>query len=261
MKKNFKLTISVIIILCIAAALFALSFFDVVKITDAAAKEMVESSITRAVTVVAAIAVIIISDFKQILVPDTKNFLKKLAWCAPCFLVVIANFPFAALISGSAVVKRFDLLPLFILDCALTGLTEELLFRGLIQYVVERLPLKKPPTAFFIIAVTSAAFALAHAFNIFFGAGVGQTLLQVGYCFLIGGMLSAMMIKTNNVWLCALCHAAFNFGGNLVYRLGAGLFQDVWFWIFTAVAGCICLVHVAIFLIKDYKAKRVKQVE
>ena len=94
---------------------------------------------------------------------------------------------------------------------------------------------------------------LLHLFNLFAGASVGATFLQVGYSFLIGAMLSAVLIKTDNLWLCVLLHAGFDFGGSIITELGTGIFQDLWFWIFTAFAGVLCLAHVLGFLIKQDK--------
>ena len=103
---------------------------------------------------------------------------------------------------------------------------------------------------------SSTLFALFHFLNLFFGAGVGETMLQVGYTFLIGCMLAVMMIKTGNIWLCVVVHALFYFGGMIVSNLGSGHFQDTTFWVLTAVAGLLCAVHILLSLkliIKDYK--------
>ncbi|MGN0815026.1 MAG: CPBP family intramembrane glutamic endopeptidase [Candidatus Coproplasma sp.] len=256
MKRNFKTVISIAILVCAAVVLLVLSFTDIKFSDDSVTSKLISDIISRGVTIFALVSAACLIDGKAILKPGKVNSPKLVLWCVPCVLVVLANFPYTALIGGGARIVRPELIALFALDCLFVGLSEELLFRGLLQYAVARLPSKKAPSALFTVAVTSAAFAVAHLFNLFFGAGAAATLMQVGYCFLLGGMLSAVMIKTNNIWLCAALHAVFDFGGNLVSTLGEGQFQDLWFWIFTAVAAAVCLAHILRFLIKDYKSSR-----
>ena len=50
------------------------------------------------------------------------------------------------------------------------------------------------------VLIDAALFGLWHLTNLLVGADVGATLLQVGYSFLIGGMLSAVLLKTGNIW-------------------------------------------------------------
>ena len=53
-------------------------------------------------------------------------------WCLPCFLVAVVNFPFSALISGTLVINRMDLMPLYIIYVILIALLEEFIFRGFV---------------------------------------------------------------------------------------------------------------------------------
>lgn len=255
MKKNSKTVISLILIIF---AVIALVIFDILKIQytgDDSVNKLLNAVIPRLIAGVALLAIIIISDCKQILLPDIKALPKHLLWCVPCFLVVLANFPFTALIGGSAQITRGDLIPLFILECLLIGLMEELLFRGILQDTIGQLFRSKPHGRIWTVVITSGLFGVVHLFNLFAGAGVGATFMQVGYSFLIGAMLSAVILKTNNIWLCVLLHAAFDMGGNIVTELGTGTFHDVYFWIFTAIAALICLIHVLFYLIKTDKTE------
>lgn len=173
--------------------------------------------------------------------------MRDLLWSIPCLLVALANFPFSALISGKAYIERVDLIWLFFMKIAGIALLEELFFRGiLLPFLTEKL---KRCKYLFSALVASTLFALVHLLNLFYGADVGATFLQVGYTFLIGCMLAVLMLKTGNVWLCVLVHALFDVGGLLVTDLGGGTFQDMTFWILTAVFGVICAVHVIITII------------
>jgi hypothetical protein len=75
----------------------------------------------------------------------------------------------------------------------------------------------------------------------------------VGYSFLIGGMLGTVLIKTENLWVCVILHALFDFGGLIVTYLGFGEFQDIIFWILTAIGGILCLIHTLFYIIKRDK--------
>ena len=173
-----------------------------------------------------------------------------LLWSVPCFLVAIVNFPFGALISGGAVIERWDLLWLFIFKCIAIALLEEIFFRALLLPLFMVRLANKRYCHLASVLCSSILFALMHLLNLFFGAGVGETMLQVGYTFLLGCMLAVMMLKTKNIWLCVVVHALFDFGGTIVTDLGSGRFQDVTFWILTAVAGLICAVHIILSLLK-----------
>lgn len=72
----------------------------------------------------------------------------------------------------------------------------------------------------------SAIFGAVHLLNLLGGAGIGPTVMQVGYSFLIGGMCSVVLLKTRNVWLCALLHGIYDFCGFLLPTLGGGTWWD-----------------------------------
>lgn len=182
---------------------------------------------------------------------------RALLWSLPCLLTALANFPFFALASGAAHVSRTELIPLFALYCLLVGISEELLFRAVAhRYIREKLARKRGgyPLAVFL---SSAFFGLWHLLNLIGGAGVGATLLQVGYTFLIGGMLAVTLDQTGNVWLCAFLHALFDTGGMLVAFLGYGEIHDRAFWIATAVCGALCCLHIVAAIVRtERRAQR-----
>lgn len=179
-----------------------------------------------------------------------KGFLRQAIWTIPCFLVAIVNFPFSALISGELVLVRMDLIGLYIVYVIAIALLEELVFRGMVIALVFDYFRYKRFRYLSTTLVTSAFFSLIHLTNILSGVGIGSVLLQIAYSFLIGAMLTVVIFKTRNIWLCVLIHAIFNFGGLMTLYIARGEPWDLVFWILTAVCGILCAVHVTIALYK-----------
>ena len=173
--------------------------------------------------------------------------LSHLAVLIPCLAVVVNNLPILSLAWGDAVVERTDLIWLFALDCLLIGIFEELAFRGtLFLFILEK---RRGSTKqiFWTTVIASALFGVIHLANLFEGAGVVATLLQVGYSFLIGGMCSIVLLKTGNLLYCILLHAVYDFCGGLLPTLGGGTWWDMPTVIFTAILAvgvCIYLLRV-----------------
>ena len=203
---------------------------------DAIAKDVVQ----RGVLTLFLVAMCATSDFRTVLAFSTYNFGKQLLCLLPCMAVAVANFPFSALASGTAVVEKTQYVWLFLIQCVLIGVVEEVFFRGIVQHVVfDKLAQKH---LVWRVVTSAAVFALWHLVNLLFGAGIGSTLLQVGYSFLIGAMLSVLMYATSNIWWCVAVHALFDVGGTVVSSLGKGNPWDTPFWIATVVCGTICAV-------------------
>lgn len=158
-------------------------------------------------------------DYKPFHRPDARSILTVVL---PCLLVVVNNMPLIALWTGEATVTRPALVPLFLLDCLLIGAFEEIAFRGTLFLTILKNRRASTKEIFWVAALTSAVFGLSHLANLFEGAGIGATLLQVGYSFLIGGMCSIVLIKTGNLLICILLHAIFDVGGGFLSVLGTG---------------------------------------
>lgn len=249
MKNSRRDTIALILAVAAIAVAAVFDAFPLSITENATANFLLSQFIPRLLSGLILVAVVILLGYKNVLLPDFKTLPKDLLWCIPCFLVAIVNFPFSALIKGTAEILETDLIWLFAFDCFAVGLFEELLFRALLIRILEDMIKDTKWRMVYTTVISSSVFALIHLLNLFSGAAVGDTFMQVGYCFLIGAMLSAVLYKTNNLWLCVIIHAVFDFGGNIVTYLGAGHFQDLIFWILTAVAGVICLIHVLRYFI------------
>ncbi len=173
---------------------------------------------------------------------------KRLLTVLPFFVIAVNNFPFLSVLMGEASLAGAHASGYvrYALFCLSVGLFEEFAFRGCAFTIAleQTKKMKSPPLRVLVASVISSAiFGLVHLTNLFAGASVGGTLLQVGYSFLIGGMCSIMLVKTGNIWYCALCHAIYNFAGGVVPELGSGTLWTVPTVILTAVVAVIVTVY------------------
>ena len=180
----------------------------------------------------------------------TREFPKLLLWSLPCFMVAIVNFPFSSLISGEAHIYRMDLMGLYMGYVFAISLLEELIFRGSLLLLVNDFLRGKKHYFIWMTVICALLFSLFHLTNLFEGMGITDVLLQCAYTFLIGAMLTVVMLKTKNIWLCVLIHALFDFGGLLIIQIGYGNAWDLVFWILTITSGVFCAGHIIYTLIK-----------
>ncbi len=194
-------------------------------------------------------------------------FAKPTAACLPAFLpalaVVVNNFPILSAAGGDAYLTRPELVPLFALDAWMIGVFEEIAFRGVLFPLLLENRRGTTRQIFRTTVAVSAVFGLVHLVNLIEGAGIGPTLLQVGYSFLIGGMCSIVLLKSGNLLLCILLHAVYDFCGGLYPALGAGSWWDTPTVIWTAVLGTAVFVWMMRILmhIKPEEADRLYRKE
>ncbi len=153
----------------------------------------------------------------------------------PALMISVNNLPILALAGGTARVTKPEWIWLFALECFLIGLFEELTFRGVLFPMLLEKRRSSTREIFWVTALSSALFGLIHLINLLEGAGMGATILQVGYSFLIGGMCAIVLLKTGNLLLCILLHTVYDFCGGLIPTLGTGKLWDTPTVIVTAV--------------------------
>lgn len=255
-----KRDILIAVLFVLACGVFFIFEIDAVRLSpDDKANILYKGALSRALACIPLIIIAVMLDSKKMFYGHNKPLWLNLAWCLPALAVVVVNFPFYALISGSARLDRFDLMLPLALECLAIGLMEEFIFRGLFQPLFFDVFKNKKYSSLIAVAVCSALFGLWHLANLFSGAAIGPTLLQVVYSFLIGAMLSAVFLKVGNIFPCVVLHALFDFGGYIVPTLGSGLFQDGVFWGLTIGVGVLCGVHVLLYLLKrDRKSEAIE---
>ncbi len=192
--------------------------------------------------------------YMHLLVPK-KPSIKRLLIALPFFAIAVNNFPFLSVLMGDASLAGATAggYAKYALLCLAVGLFEELAFRGCVFPMALEQTKKIASAPWRVLAasvISSAVFGLVHLTNLFAGASVGFVLLQVSYSFLIGGMCSIMLVKTQNVWYCVLCHAIYNFAGGVVPELGSGTLWTVPTVVLTAVVAVAVAVYTFVVLFR-----------
>jgi membrane protease YdiL (CAAX protease family) len=153
---------------------------------------------------------------------------RKVSWrlfgfvVVPGILIAINNLPIVAALNGRAVITQdWNVILVFIVFCFAIGLFEEVVFRGLILTVLlQRLPQTKTGILQAIV-LSSLVFGVLHFVNFVAGANPFDTLLQIGYSFLMGMLWAVVYLKTKNLWMAIVLHALYNISGLLYVTTGS----------------------------------------
>lgn len=130
---------------------------------------------------------------------------KNLLFCVPMIIIALLNLGFGIYINYSW--QQLLLISIAMLG---VGFSEEILFRSfLIKAVIN----KDTKTAIFI---PSIVFGVIHLTNLFGGANLIQTVLQVIYATSFALMCSLFFIKTNNIIPCMICHSLVNITNSFI---------------------------------------------
>ncbi len=208
--------------------------------------------VTRLLGSIICVAMVLYCSYGRLFSLSNNNRFKKLAVLIPCWLVVINNFPFLAVLDGRAVIDcAWQLIALYALQCLLTGCFEEIAFRGCVFMLILEGKHKTRKEIFWSIIYSSAIFGGIHLANLLGGAGIVPVIQQVGYSFLIGAMCAVALLVTRRIWTSILLHAVFNFAGGVVPTLvGNAHIWDTLTIVITAVLAVIVTVYMMILFIK-----------
>lgn len=241
----------IVIIVIAALVMIAAEVFKPQILADENLNSLLIECVTRLFGAVLFFVVILFWKL-NILKFDSVTFRKYLL-IIPCILVAVNNLPTVSLITHrSYIAFEAPLSLLFIVKCITVAMFEEFAFRGIVQTVILEKHHKNFKSVVLSIVVSSAVFGAVHLLNLFYGAGIGPTLLQVGYSFLIGCLCSYVLIQTSNIWMCVICHAVYNFTGQIVPTLGGGEMLNTAQIIITSIIGIGCLLHI-VFTLKKTK--------
>lgn len=204
-----------------ALAFLAVWLLDPTYSSDPVATELWRSVVYRGIASMVFVFALIYLEYRVFSTPRLSHLVVFL----PALVVAVNNFPILGMVGGTVWIERGDLIWLYVLDCLMIGLFEELAFRGvLLPFLLEKRR-KSKSQILWTVVLSSGVFGLIHLINLFEGAGVGATLLQVGYSFLIGGMCAIVLMKTGNLVYCILLHTVYDIGGRWMTVAGGQLWD------------------------------------
>lgn len=125
--------------------------------------------------------------------------LKNLLYFIPMVIISLVNLGFGIYINYSW--QQILLISIAMLG---VGFSEEILFRGFLMKAIMN---KNPKAA---ILFPSIIFGIIHMTNLFSGANIVMTTLQVIYATFFALMCSMFFYKTNNIIPCIICHSITN---------------------------------------------------
>ncbi|MCF7929914.1 MAG: CPBP family intramembrane metalloprotease [Acholeplasmataceae bacterium] len=241
-------TFQSIIIILLLVAMIVFSVVDFHLFENIKDQNMITNSILRLLG--GFVFIIIITGFGYSKLFKASHFWKSLVIIIPALIISINNFPIIAFLDGRAVLTEpVYRVYLFFIECLTTGFFEEIIFRGIILiFLVNKFAHLKNGLLLSIV-MSSLFFGLIHIFNLYSGASIIDTLMQVGYSFLVGMMWAVMFLKTKNIWLVMILHATFNFFGQVMFYLGN---VDGRYDIYTIVLTIVLAIMVSLYVIKQY---------
>ena len=237
-------------VVALCAAMLVLDFVSIQYAEDALRNEWINRIVQQGI---GAIAVILLMLYlKMRLFGKVHHWL----YLLPCIVIALDNFPSISYLNGNMHFERFEALDilLFALYCLMIGLFEECVFRGIVFSVFARMFSKDQRGLIKTFVISSAFFGISHLFNLFGGAGIGATLLQVCYTTLTGGLFAFVLIKTKNIFCCAFVHGLYNFCGLILSQqgLGSGIVFDLGTGVMMTVISVVIGVFVLLSL-RNYK--------
>lgn len=135
----------------------------------------------------------------------------------PFLLLIAGNSPIYQISQGAVIDRTNPSIFIFLgLKCLGVGLFEEFLFRGAITSLLLH-KWRNAKNGLYIAVVTSGIlFGCMHLINLAKGFDIfAATLIQVFYTAFLGILISAVYLKTKNLWLVVLLHAVYNFSGEI----------------------------------------------
>ena len=238
-KERDILMIVAIAVLCLATVL--LDFLSITYVSDEFLNRMIAKTLQQSCGIGAAVLLMIKTELKLFSKPQN------LLYLIPCLIIAIDNFPFWSYFSGNMHLVRSDTLDfvLFGTYCLSVGIFEECIFRGIIFSVLASRLSRDRKGFIQTYVISSFLFGAAHIFNGF----SFETLLQICYTTLTGGLFAFALIKTKNIFCCGVIHAIYNFCGLLMAEQGMG--SGIVFDVGTTVSMAIVSIMVGIFVLRE----------
>ena len=124
---------------------------------------------------------------------------KKYLYFVPFILIISVN-----IWNGINVNNTFLEIIFFMLSMVCVGFLEEIIFRGFLFKMMAKDNIKSA------VIVSSLTFGIGHIVNLFHGALLVPTILQMISAIFIGYLFAVIFIKSNSLWPCVVTHALIN---------------------------------------------------
>lgn len=125
--------------------------------------------------------------------------LNKYLYFIPLLLIISVN-----LWTGININNSVSEIVFYMLSMIFVGFLEEIIFRGFLFKMMAKDNIKSA------IIVSSLTFGIGHIINLFNGASLVPTLLQVCYATLAGFMFVTIFQKSGSLWPCIITHSLVN---------------------------------------------------
>ena len=134
---------------------------------------------------------------------------------------------------------------LYVVSMLCVGFLEEVIFRGFLFKALCKDGLKQA------IVISSLTFGVGHIVNLFNGAEVLPTLLQVCYATAIGFLFTYIFHTSGSLWICILVHGTFNSLSVFANEATRTMERDL----LSAVFLCVVSVGYRVYLVKKFPIK------
>lgn len=240
-QRSFFIPLSVITALAFIAAVY---FLPIAPFSEEKLNLLFKDVLTRAAIIAVLVIVLIRYSFDGV-------FFSKKRYPSPillvaAFCVAIVNFPFPSFFSGKASIVNPAALPLLFIDCVAVAVEEELFFRGVLYSVITDFSKGKKRSLLLRIILSAFIFGVFHLFNGF----SGEVFLQTLYTFFLGCLLAVLKEAFGNIFIGAIVHLLFNFGGSILQYAGEGEYFSLPFVLITVTVACFAGVVCIIILQK-----------
>lgn len=128
-------------------------------------------------------------------IPKMRDYL----YFIPLLLLIATSLTSGIVVSNSLLEIIY-----YILSMIGVGFLEEIIFRGFLFKMMEKDNIKSA------IVVSSLTFGIGHIVNLFNGASLVPTLIQVCYAVSIGYLFVTIFRKGNSLWPCIITHILIN---------------------------------------------------
>lgn len=217
--------------------------------------EMLKNTITRGFIGIFLMILMVKIGYKKMF--SFRNVGSSLMIMLPALLISINNFPIIAYLNGRAYLTEPNYrVLLFFIECLSVGFFEEIIFRGILLSFLMQKFIDMKNGIWMSIIISSLIFGIFHMINVFTGASMSITIVQMGYSFLMGMLWAVMYLRTGNLWLTMLLHATYNFFGQVMFYLGTvqGRFDIVTVWM-TVIVAVFTAIYALKIVIKDLSTK------